>query len=370
MSAVLSALPDLPKLVEPITVNGKRLRVAPRVNLGYITPNNLGTVKKLHNVLFPISFSSQFYDDLLDQSQHPEDYNKLVFYQDLPVGVIVCRLEEEGGEVPKTLSEAAGKGKAVEGQKEAKADEEKTYRLYVMTLGVLAPYRNQGLGSKLIHHVLTTAAESLAQPHPSPSSVTPPSKPSAPAAPAAKGKKAAPPPPQANGKKEADKKDEKAEEKEPPKPRVSSVYLHVHVANEEGRQFWEKWGFEVKTAWSNLYEQGKAVMTKLQPTITLLLAYASYAAARPVDYLPANTVARYRKPILGVASALTIGIVGFTGVAIMPLNRRMQKMEREASVASTAQADSLIGQWVRLHAVRIALGTTAFALAVSELALA
>ncbi|BGP62764.1 hypothetical protein NBRC10512v2_004096 [Rhodotorula toruloides] len=124
------------------------------------------------------------------------------------------------------------------------------------------------------------------------------------------------------------------------------------------------------TAWSNLYEQGKAVMTKLQPTITLLLAYASYAAARPVDYLPANTVARYRKPILGVASALTIGIVGFTGVAIMPLNRRMQKMEREASVASTAQADSLIGQWVRLHAVRIALGTTAFALAVSELALA
>jgi hypothetical protein len=36
MSAVLSALPDLPKLVEPITVNGKRLRVAPRVNLGYM----------------------------------------------------------------------------------------------------------------------------------------------------------------------------------------------------------------------------------------------------------------------------------------------------------------------------------------------
>ncbi|GEM09987.1 hypothetical protein Rt10032_c09g4004 [Rhodotorula toruloides] len=143
------------------------------------------------------------------------------------------------------------------------------------------------------------------------------------------------------------------------------------------------------TLWSNLYEKGKAVMVKLQPTLTLLLAYASYAAARPVDYLPANTVARYRKPILAVASALTISIVGFTGVAIMPLNKRMQKMEREASgfvllflpflvavltglppVASTAQADSLIGQWSRLHAVRIALGSTAFALAVSELALA
>ncbi|BGP02427.1 N-acetyltransferase domain-containing protein [Rhodotorula toruloides] len=255
MSAVLSALPDLPKLVEPITVNGKRLRVAPRVNLGYITPNNLGTVKKLHNVLFPISYSSHFYDDLLDQSQHPEDYNKIVFYQDLPVGVIVCRLEEEGGEVPKTLSEAAGKGKAVEGQKEAKTDETKTYRLYVMTLGVLAPYRHQGLGSKLIHHVLTTAAESLSQPLPSTSSAAIPSKPSAPAPSAAKGKKAAPPPPQANGKKEAEKKDEKAEEKEPPKPRVSSVYLHVHVANEEGRKFWEKWGFEVKETVKDYYRK-------------------------------------------------------------------------------------------------------------------
>ncbi|BGP32524.1 N-acetyltransferase 5 [Rhodotorula toruloides] len=255
MSAVLSALPDLPKLVEPITVNGKRLRVAPRVNLGYITPNNLGTVKKLHNVLFPISYSSHFYDDLLDQSQHPEDYNKLVFYQDLPVGVIVCRLEEEGVEVPKTLSEAAGKGKAVEGQKEAKTDEAKTYRLYVMTLGVLAPYRNQGLGSKLIHHVLTTAAESLAQPLSSPSSPAASSKPSAPAPPAAKGKKAAPSRPQANGKKVADKKDEKAEEKEPPKPRVSSVYLHVHVANEEGRKFWEKWGFEVKETVKDYYRK-------------------------------------------------------------------------------------------------------------------
>lgn len=35
MSAVLAALPDLPKLVEPAkTLNGKRIRVPPRVNLG------------------------------------------------------------------------------------------------------------------------------------------------------------------------------------------------------------------------------------------------------------------------------------------------------------------------------------------------
>lgn len=103
------------------------------------------------------------------------------------------------------------------------------------------PYRNQGLGSKLVHHILTTAAESLAQPLPPAA----PSKPSASAQPAAaKGKKAAPQA-NANGKKEADTK-KKDDEKEPPRPRVSSVYLHVHVANDEARRFWEKWGFEVK----------------------------------------------------------------------------------------------------------------------------
>lgn len=35
MSAVLSALPELPELVQPAqTINGKRIRVPPRVNLG------------------------------------------------------------------------------------------------------------------------------------------------------------------------------------------------------------------------------------------------------------------------------------------------------------------------------------------------
>lgn len=34
MSAILSALPELPKLVEPAqTIDGKRIRVPPRVNL-------------------------------------------------------------------------------------------------------------------------------------------------------------------------------------------------------------------------------------------------------------------------------------------------------------------------------------------------
>lgn len=109
------------------------------------TVNNLGTVRKLHNVLFPVSYAPGFYSALVDDRvRHPEDYCKLVFYQDLPVGVLVCRLEEADRVAPKTLSEAVAKEEQAAktaddgagGKKEV--DDQKTYKLYVMTLGVLA----------------------------------------------------------------------------------------------------------------------------------------------------------------------------------------------------------------------------------------
>jgi len=110
------------------------------------TPNNLGTVKKLHACLFPVTYSPSFFDSLLNPLAHPEDYNKLVFYQDLPVGVVVCRLELSDAASPKTLAEAAAasKGNEVDGADKDKAKasapvvEGKSYKLYIMTLGVLA----------------------------------------------------------------------------------------------------------------------------------------------------------------------------------------------------------------------------------------
>lgn len=126
------------------------------------TINNLGTVRKLHNVLFPVSYNSQFYAALNDDRlHHPEDYCKLVYYQDLPVGVIVCRLEEAEFAPPKNLGEASANHKAAteaaaaaaaaaaaneDGETEKKKmkrkvhkyDDDKAYKLYVMTLGVLA----------------------------------------------------------------------------------------------------------------------------------------------------------------------------------------------------------------------------------------
>ncbi|GAA5999878.1 hypothetical protein JCM10207_005953 [Rhodosporidiobolus poonsookiae] len=267
MSAVLSQLPELPTLLEPAsTINGKPVRLPkPRVSLGPVTSNNLGTVRKLHACLFPVAYSPSFFTALLDPSLTPEQYTQLVYYQDLPVGIVVCRLEPSDKPCPESLAQAAG-GAKVDGEKGADEQAGKPSKLYVMTLGVLAPYRRQGLALKLIHHVLTTATESLAAPLLIPAASSSAASPvastsSAPVAgPSNSGKKGKkPPPPPAQPKKgdaaDKDKKDEKGEAAEPLQPRVESVYLHVQVGNDDARRFWEKWGFEVKDTVRDYYRK-------------------------------------------------------------------------------------------------------------------
>ena len=72
------------------------------------------------------AYNDDFYAKLPDT---PADFTKMVYYKDIFVGVVACRLEPapEGG---------AGK------------------QLYVMVLAVLAPYRDRGLGSLLLQQVL------------------------------------------------------------------------------------------------------------------------------------------------------------------------------------------------------------------------
>jgi len=51
------------------------VKTPPRVTFASITPNNLGTVRKLNSVLFPIKYSEKFYTDIL--SPEVEDFCKL-----------------------------------------------------------------------------------------------------------------------------------------------------------------------------------------------------------------------------------------------------------------------------------------------------
>ncbi|KAK0195379.1 acyl-CoA N-acyltransferase [Armillaria mellea] len=130
-----------------------------RISFASLTPNNLGTVRKLNSVLFPIKYSEKFYNDILNPDY--EEFCKLVYYNDVPVGTICCRLETKGDQ---TL-------------------------LYLMTMGILAPYRSRKLGSESLELVLRAALSHN-------------------------------------------------------QPKIDKIYLHVQISNDEAKKFYERHGFQ------------------------------------------------------------------------------------------------------------------------------
>ncbi|MBW0502699.1 hypothetical protein O181_042414 [Austropuccinia psidii MF-1] len=122
----------------------------PRISVVDLTPNNVGTLRKLNSVLFPVNYSDKFYAQVLED--HLADFCKLIYYNDLPVGAVCCRIEPDPK--VKNLSNEPNK----ESSPDAQPNETK---LYIMTLGVLAPYRRQGLATRLLDQVTEAAHKSL-----------------------------------------------------------------------------------------------------------------------------------------------------------------------------------------------------------------
>jgi len=124
-----------------------------------LTQNNLGTVRKLNSVLFPIKYSEKFYSEIL--LPEVEDFCKLIYYNDIPVGTICCRIETK----------------------------DSINHLYLLTMGVLAPYRSLGIGSYTLDVILRAAATHT-------------------------------------------------------KPKIGRIYLHVQVSNDSAKQFYDRHGFK------------------------------------------------------------------------------------------------------------------------------
>jgi len=99
----------------------------PRIDLGEVTVHNIRQLKKLNSVVFPVSYNEKFYKDVLSAGE----LAKLAYYNDVVVGGVCCRID------------------TTEDQR----------RLYIMTLGCLAPYRKAGIGTKMLQHVLKFVEE-------------------------------------------------------------------------------------------------------------------------------------------------------------------------------------------------------------------
>ncbi|CAN6992359.1 unnamed protein product [Brassica oleracea var. botrytis] len=125
------------------------------LSLDGVRDKNMMQLKKLNTVLFPVRYNDKYYADAISSGE----FTKLAYYSDICVGAIACRLETKGG----------------------------TMRVYIMTLGVLAPYRGIGIGSKLLNHVLDMCT----------------------------------------------------------KQNVSEIYLHVQTNNEDAIKFYKKFGFDI-----------------------------------------------------------------------------------------------------------------------------
>lgn len=137
-----------------------------RIELGTVTHHNIKQLKVVNQVVFPVSYNEKFYKDVVQAG----DLAKLAYFNDIVVGGVCCRLDNQ------------------KGQK----------KLYIMTLGCLAPYRRQGLGCLMLNHVL-----------------------------------------------ELCQKD----------PSIDSICLHVQVNNEDALKFYQKFGFTVVETTQNYYKR-------------------------------------------------------------------------------------------------------------------
>lgn len=142
-----------------------------RVTFSCLTPNNIGVVRKLNSVLFPVKYAEKYYKDIL--AVEVEEFCKLVYFNDIPVGNFTCRLEY------------GPKGRT---------------SLYLMTMGILAPYRSRGVGSQVMKTLLDSVTQSQS-------------------------------------------------------PKIDRIYLHVQVSNTAGKAFYERHGFNETGVHKDYYKK-------------------------------------------------------------------------------------------------------------------
>lgn len=150
-----------------------------RIELGELTPHNVKQLRLINKVIFPVSYNDKFYKDVLGYGEMV----KLAYYDSVIVGAVCCRIE--------------------------KASDTGAQQMYIMTLGCLAAYRNLGIGSTMLRHVLAIARA---------------------------------------------------------RPELTCIYLHVQTSNGDAVAFYKKFGFEI-------VETKEAYYKKIEPAAAHILRY-------------------------------------------------------------------------------------------------
>lgn len=86
-------------------------------------------IRVLDQHCLPVKYGDKYYDTYVRGGMH--GYNQLAYFHDLLIGCICCRLEP--------------------------TDDEKTHKLYIMTITVLEPYRRKKIGSLLLRKIMEMA---------------------------------------------------------------------------------------------------------------------------------------------------------------------------------------------------------------------
>jgi len=165
------------------------------IKIGTVTAKNVEQLRKLNLAVFPVRYNDKFYTDIAAASV--QDYTHLAYFSDILVGAIAGRAEtQEGG----------------------------AFKVYIMTIGVLAPYRRLGIGKMLLLNVLDACSR---------------------------------------------------------QPDCEKIYLHVQVGNQEAIDFYERFGFSVGDLVKDYYKRidppDAVVLSKSAPFPELVERPAAYA---------------------------------------------------------------------------------------------